>query len=156
MSVARPVLFILEGVETRTPPKLEYGSPSIPPTWSLTRVIAWMCVYPLLTAAFLYGTWLTAAIMLGHAPGVYVDDPSGIHWITHGMQIASVLLLFMGMPLMLLHVLLAIRATLWSLTSDGRRDWHRLGWGLTGIMVWAGFWVLVTWDPGRVTDWLMD
>jgi hypothetical protein len=143
-------------VDPETPPTLEYGSPTVASAWSLTRVIAWMCVYPLMAAAFVYGTWVAAALALGRRPEMYADDPSGINGTTRVMQVASVLLLFAGMPLMLLHLALAMRAVLWSLTHDGRRDWRRLRSGVLAIVVWVVFWVVIIADPGRVTDWLMD
>ena len=134
---------------------LEYGSPSVRPAWSLTRVIAWMCVYPLLTAAFVYGTWVVAAVTLGHAPGTYINDPAGINWVTSTMQGIAVLLIIMAVPLTFVHLVVAVSAAIGSV-AEGKWDWRRQVWCAITVLAWAGLWGLVRWDPGRVTDWLMD
>ena len=152
MRVAGPVCFILLLVEPTT---IEYGSPSVTPAWSLTRVIAALCMYPLLALACVYGTWVVAALTLGRVPVMYADDPAGINRLTKAMQPVSAILLAMSVPVSLVHVALASSGAI-KYSLGGRWDVRRLAWCGAAMVLWGVFWGLVRWDPGRVTDWLMD
>ena len=122
--------------------------------WSLTRLIAALCVYPLLALASVYGTWVIAALTLGRVPVMYADDPAGINRLTKSMQHESAILLALSVPVSLVHVALASAG---AIILPGRtRDVRRLAWCGAAVVFWGVHWALVPWDAGRVTGWLID
>lgn len=126
------------------------GGPSLS-VRPLTVVTNLAIFYPVLTVGALYTEWLLAWAILGHQPRVSLDDPKdipGSNWL--GLL---VMLLFIGWwPMGCVGaVLIGLGAIL------GQLRGHRLLVRVIGFVVlWAGAFGLLWWDPLRVAEWWID
>ena len=131
---------------------LQYAAPDCrSPSKALALFANLSIAYPLVTVAFLYGEWLLASYMLGHAPGPSVDDPKdiiGSSW----MHLPTGLAVFGLMPAGILTLLLnAIHVAYHHIVGA------RLGVRVAALIVlWPGLFALLRWDPGSVVNWWFD
>jgi hypothetical protein len=110
-----------------------------------------LLAYPLLVACSLYGEWLLARAVLGHAPRPSLDDPkdiAGSRWL----HILTALLL-MGMVLAAPSGLAANVLHLVMNRPGAMRSLVRL---VLLVVLWVGIFALLHWDPGRVMYWWLD
>jgi len=116
--------------------------------WAWWR-LAMLGLYPLVTLAALYSTWLAAWASLGHVPQASLDDPKSIGPWVDPPYIASALLLLGMIPAFVIHAVIALamlarwgRQALWPLAA--------------AALAWVTAYVALAADPGGVLYWYMD
>jgi hypothetical protein len=125
------------------------------PRWLRWIVVA-ISLYPLLALALLYGTWLAAAVSLGHWPRPSRDDPKYINGFVSTLHTMTWIAIMFASP--------AFAANAIALVADGvSRWWYNRRFpaktiALAGIAacLWITVIALVKIDPGRVLYWFMD
>jgi hypothetical protein len=131
---------------------LEYALPAArPPSRPLALFADVSAAYPLLLIACLYGEWLLAWYMLGHAPEPWVDDPKDIVGSSWMNFLTGLAILGLGPAFILALVMNALHV-----------GYHRL-FGLrlavrvaAIFLLWVGLYALLRGDPGSVVKWWFD
>ncbi len=114
---------------------------------------AWSAsLYPLLPFVFLYATWLTAWIVLGHRPRSSLDDPKSISPIvlfpyasTFFAAMSAPFGLCVSYPLMIAHIVRRIR-------RDRIGPEKVAALGLLPVLVWLAMWALAFLPPDGLRE----
>lgn len=115
--------------------------------------------YPLSPIVFLYATWFTAWIVLGHRPRSSLDDPKYISPIvlipyiaTYFSLISAPFGLYVSYPLMIAH----IARSIW---RDRIFPWKAAALALAPVLVWLAFLALLdlkAFGIREIGEWYMD
>jgi hypothetical protein len=131
---------------------LDYSRPpSQKPPRLLTYLANGLVVFPLLPILSLYGQWLLSWWILGHPPQPWVDNPKhidGASW----MHPITATALMLSLPAA--AAALAFNITYVIVVRDA---WRRAAVrALVLFVAWAGTYLLLSLDPGRVMFWWVD
>jgi hypothetical protein len=107
--------------------------------------------YPFLSAGLLYGCWIYAGQVLGHAPVAWLDDPGDtiggyLYNFVSWVAIVPIPFAFFGCLIFNVNYVLKARS---SAAQAGFR-------ALTAAAIWLWFWSWVIRDPGEIHKWWMD
>ena len=108
-------------------------------------------LFPLVFLALLYGEWLLAWFVLGHAPRPSIDDPKDIPFASSAhvvTLIALVGLLPIGLG--------AICWNIWFVVAARYSPPRLLGRMAAVVALFGGTIMLLRLDPGRVVYWWFD
>jgi hypothetical protein len=124
------------------------------------RAAAWVCfVYPVLPVGSLYATWFIAWCVLGHQPGLYLDDPKYISPIVEVPHITTYLLM-LGLPLALLQCIpLTLAYVAQSVWQRRIGPWNGVAHLFIPLVLWLSIFAISRWDflqIDHVSAWFMD
>jgi hypothetical protein len=119
--------------------------------------------YPLFLLLWLYATWFTAWLVLGHRPRSSLDDPKSISALVDVPYAATALLLLGGPFLFLVWIPLMLVDTAQSIwrkeVRPGRGVARMVIWMVAPLSVWLAFFVVIRWDllgVRSIVEWYMD
>jgi hypothetical protein len=121
-------------------------------------VAVWVAaIYPVLIAASLYATWITAWCVLGHRPRVSLDDPKSISPIVDVVGAAPDILLEVGIPVIWFALAPALLAVLgWNTAKKRLSPRQGALHVLIPVCAWFATYVFLLCDPGWVVMWYLD
>ena len=135
---------------------LSYLRPDdVRPAW-VRRLGVLLCFYPPLLLAALYGTGLAAWAVLGHRPVPFVNDAALISPIVEIPRWVFALLLISAWPVLATHLALGVVAMVAWRRAGRRIDRRGVVLAIAGTLAWSAAFVVLWWDPWRVTDWYTD
>jgi hypothetical protein len=111
--------------------------------------------YPFLAVAALYGCWLLASRILGHAPIAWIDDPAetlsrgGLGWLYFVVTWLVVVGMFPAFLASVVSNYVHILKRRSSAVQAGIR-------AMTVVGVWLWFWMWIRTDPHEIIKWWMD
>ena len=109
----------------------------------------------MLTAAALYGCWLIASHILGHAPVAWVDDPAetlgqgGVGWLYLAVTWLAIIPI---VPVFIASILLNVACILKHRPSAAQAGLRLFTMG----SIWLWYWVWVRSDPHEIIKWWID